>query len=70
MGKLQTSTLPKLCLYADPGLLIPKEMADWCGAHLPHCEVVHVGQSLHYLQEDCPREIGRAIAEWMDRSVS
>lgn len=69
MAKLQTSPLPKLCAYAEPGLLIPKEMADWCGSHLPNCEVVRVGESSHYIQEDCAPEIGRAIADWMTRAL-
>jgi haloalkane dehalogenase len=67
MRWLQETDLPKLLLYTDPGLLVTAETARWCEAQLPHCETVFVGRGLHYIQEDCPVEIGRATAEWMSR---
>jgi len=59
--------LPKLLVHADPGLIIPPDTAAWYRDQLPNTETVNVGPGLHYIQEDRPREIGRAIAGWMQR---
>lgn len=67
MAKLQSSPLPKLMVHADPGLLNPGEVVDWCADNLPNCEVAAAGAGTHYIQEDCPAEIGRAIGAWMAR---
>jgi len=32
--------------------------------NLKQLKAVHVGDGIHYLQEDHPQEIGAAIAEW------
>ena len=55
---------PKLLFWADPGALVSPERAAWYGAHLKACRVVPLGAGLHYLQEDHPDVIGRAIADW------
>ncbi len=62
--QLQTSNLPKLLLYAEPGAIINKETRQWCREHLHNLTMVYVGKGLHYLQEDHPDEIGKALAEW------
>jgi len=67
MDWLQQTDLPKLLLHADPGLIVPAAVADWCRDHLPRTEVVKVGPGLHYIQEDQPQAIGDAIADWMGR---
>ena len=68
MDWLQQTPLPKLLVYADPGVLIPPDTAAWYRDQLPNTEIAHVGPGLHYIQEDHPREIGAAIAGWMDRN--
>jgi haloalkane dehalogenase len=65
MEKLQASDLPKLLCYAEPGILIPREMVEWCEANLPNLKTVNVGEGTHYIQEDHPKEIGQAISQWM-----
>jgi haloalkane dehalogenase len=65
MNWLQASAIPKLLLHTDPGVLIPPPMAEWCEANLPNCRTVNVGRGLHWIQEDCPREIGQAISAWL-----
>jgi haloalkane dehalogenase len=67
---LQESAIPKLLLTADPGVLVPAPLVAWCREHLPNLEVVELGRGLHYLQEDHPDAIGRAIAEWIRRTGS
>lgn len=54
-------------IHGDPGLLISPDAAAWYRVRLPNTETVNLGTGLHYIQEDRPREIGAAIAEWMGR---
>jgi len=67
MNWLQQTDLPKLIVHADPGLMISPEVAAWYRDRLPNTETVNVGPGFHYIQEDHPREIGAAIADWMQR---
>jgi haloalkane dehalogenase len=61
---LKSSDIPKLCLYGNPGMLIPEQSARWIGENFPNTEVVNVGEGLHFIQEDQPDAIGNAIREW------
>ena len=61
---LKESSLPKLLLHADPGIMIQQADADWIVEHFPNTTAVHVGKGLHFIQEDHPHEIGEAIADW------
>src|SRR5262245_4976474 len=62
---LATSNVPKLFVKAEPGLLIAGGANLDFARRLPaQTEVTVAG--LHFLQEDSPDEIGRAIAGWMD----
>lgn len=65
--QLQTSTLPKLLLYAEPGALIDSKTREWCREHFPHLTMKPIGKGLHYLPEENPREIGKVLAEWYRR---
>lgn len=61
-----TNSLPKLFIKADPGHLTPhmtKRVKSW-----PNVEVVTV-KGLHYLQEDSPEEIGKAIRDFLVTKV-
>ena len=62
--KLQTSIIPKLLLHAQPGGLITQHEVAWCRDHFPNLQIVNIGPGLHYVQEDNPEAIGRAIAQW------
>lgn len=61
---LQQTEVPKLLLYAHPGGLVRAETVDWCRAHLSNLETVDVGAGIHFLQEDQPEAIGRALRDW------
>lgn len=64
---LTRTELPKLHLYADPGAINPSEVAAWARANMKNIETVAVGPGLHYIQEDQPEAIGRALAQWLQR---
>ena len=59
------SDLPKLMIHATPGAAMPQAVVEWSQKHLKNLDVRHVGRGLHYIQEDCPREIGESLADWV-----
>jgi haloalkane dehalogenase len=61
---LATSRVPKLFVKAEPGLLVASGANLDFARRLPAQTEVTV-PGLHFLQEDSPNEIGRAIASWM-----
>ena len=63
---LKTTEIPKLCIYANPGMLIPIEEIQWIKANLTNITTVHVGKGRHFIQEDEPHKIGEAISVWYD----
>jgi len=64
---LQTSALPKLLIHGRPGGVVRAPRVAWCRAHLPQLEVIDIGPGIHFLQEDAPDAIGRALADWYRR---
>jgi haloalkane dehalogenase len=64
---LQETELPKLLVRVSPGAVTPRQVAEWVEASFPNLTTVDVGKGLHFIQEDHPRAIGRAVAEWLGR---
>jgi haloalkane dehalogenase len=62
---LKRSTYPKLLFTGDPGALVSPAFAHAFAAGLTDARVVELGDGLHYLQEDHPQAIGRAVAQWI-----
>ena len=62
---LETSAVPKLLLYAQPGAIIGEDEVAWCRT-LSNLTAVDVGAGLHFLPEDRPHEIGRALRVWLE----
>lgn len=59
---LAASDLPKLFINAEPGAILVGAQREFCRSWPNQTEVTVAGN--HFLQEDSPDEIGRAIAEW------
>ncbi len=59
---LAGSDLPKLFINAEPGAILIGQQREFCRAWPNQREVAVRGS--HFLQEDSPTEIGRAIADW------
>ena len=57
--------IPKLLLHGEPGAVIDAENVEWCRASLPGLEVAGVGTASHFLPEDRPAEVARALASWI-----
>jgi haloalkane dehalogenase len=64
---LEETNIPWLFLYATPGATNPVEAADYWATRAKNIETVYIGHGLHYVQEDQPFAIGRAIADWYRR---
>jgi haloalkane dehalogenase len=60
---LSVSPLPKLFVNAEPGAILTGEQREFCRAWPNQTEVTVRGA--HFIQEDSPAEIGRAIAGWL-----
>lgn len=60
---LATSDVPKLLVVADPGAILTGSQLEFCRSWPNQREVTVAGN--HFLQEDSPDQIGRAVAEWI-----
>ncbi len=60
--------MPVLLVYADPGVLVPPQAVDWYVSKIKRLETAFVGQGLHFIQEDQPDAIGRALKDWLRRN--
>src|SRR5258707_6242385 len=61
---LATSGVPKLFVKAEPGAILASDaLVDFVRGWPAQAEVTAAG--VHFVQEDSPDEIGRAIAGWM-----
>jgi haloalkane dehalogenase len=62
---LAKSDLPKLFINGDPGSILTGPQREFCRAWPNQKEVTVRGS--HFLQEDSPAEIGRAVADFVRR---
>lgn len=60
---LSQSDLPKLFINAEPGAILRGPARDFCRTWPNQTEVTVDG--IHFIQEDSPHEIGRAIVDWL-----
>ncbi len=60
--------MPVLLTYAEPGVLVPPQAVPFYTNLIGDLETAFVGQGLHFIQEDQPDAIGRAIADWLRRN--
>jgi haloalkane dehalogenase len=62
---LAGSAVPKLFINGDPGSILVGAQRDFCRTWPNQKEVTVRGS--HFLQEDSPAEIGRAVADFVRR---
>jgi haloalkane dehalogenase len=60
---MATAEFPKLFINADPGSILVGKQREFCRSWPNQKEVTVAGT--HFIQEDSPEEIGRAVATWM-----
>lgn len=64
---MAATKLPILLLYASPGAVVPPAAVPWYQNKIKNLEAVYIGAGLHFVQEDQPEAIGRALKEWLRR---
>lgn len=64
------TTMPVLLLYAEPGVIVPPAAVAWYTKKIAKLETSFVGQGFHFIQEDQPDAVGRALTDWMRRNRS
>jgi haloalkane dehalogenase len=60
---MATAEFSKLFINADPGSILVGKQREFCRSWPNQTEVTVAGT--HFIQEDSPVEIGRAVAAWM-----
>jgi haloalkane dehalogenase len=61
MKWLEKTQLPVLLIEATPGTVTIAESVKWARKHIAHLDVVSIGKGHHFLQEDHPVALARAI---------
>tara|TARA_Y100000768_G_C23864531_1_gene627380 strand:- start:219 stop:1031 length:813 start_codon:yes stop_codon:yes gene_type:complete len=61
---MSENDLPKLFINADPGTILVGRQREICRKWKNQIEITVKGA--HFIQEDSPNEIGRAINEWLE----
>ncbi|WP_298971815.1 haloalkane dehalogenase [uncultured Roseobacter sp.] len=67
---LYSTEMPKLMLHVAPGALMPPPVVEYVKANASNLEDVFLGAGVHFVQEDHPEAIGRALRDWVDRLPS
>ena len=61
---LQKTEIPKLLLYAKPGVQIKKGEIELYESKFPNLTTRYIGAGKHFIQEDQPENIGKEIRKW------
>ena len=60
---MMKNEIPKLFVNADPGSILTGQQREYCRKWPNQTEVTVSG--VHFIQEDSPLQIGRAITKWL-----
>jgi haloalkane dehalogenase len=64
-NRVAGAEIPMLLLTFAPGAIVGPQEVDWARKTFPRLTVREMGPGVHFVQEDQPAAIGRAIAEWL-----
>jgi len=67
---LLETRIPILDIYARPGEVTEEYDVRWRAERMKNHEAAYIGHGLHFVQEDQPVAVGRAIAEWYRRNLA
>lgn len=67
---LTESDVPKLLHTFSPGFLMTPPILEWVKSSVRHIEVEHLGEGVHWVQEDQPEAIARSIDAWCAARVA
>lgn len=63
--KVARANLPLLLLTFEPGAIVGPSEVAWARETFSNLTVKDMGAGVHFVQEDQPQAIGRAIADWL-----
>lgn len=61
---LQSTSVPKLLLYAMPGFITPIDTIQWACENFSNLQVAEVGEALHFAQETNPQLFSQSLLDW------
>lgn len=64
---MTTSEVPKLAFAVTPGGLASPPVVKWWQENMSNLQVIDLGSGSHFIQEDYPKEIGTALASWLQQ---
>jgi haloalkane dehalogenase len=67
---LLEKTIPTLEVYGFPGEVTEEWDVRWRVERMKNHETAFIGVALHFVQEDQPEQVGRAIADWYRRNLA
>ena len=67
---LTEKTIPTMEVYGFPGEVSEEYDVRWRVEHIKNHETAFIGPALHFVQEDQPEHVGRAIADWYRRNLA
>jgi haloalkane dehalogenase len=67
---LVTKTIPTMEVYGFPGEVTEEYDVRWRVERMKNHETAFIGAALHFVQEDQPQQVGRAIADWYRRNLA
>ena len=65
---LTTNKAPKLLMTFNPGGLVGPAKTEWAKQNMPNLQHKHIGEGVHFVQEDHGEAIGKTIGRWMNRN--
>lgn len=66
---LKKSNIPKLLLYAKPGMIIKNDKVEKIRNTFKNTSLTYIGKGKHFIQEDQPIAIGLAIQKWVESEL-
>jgi haloalkane dehalogenase len=64
---MKQTDMPMLFIWGRAGPATPGSPADYYRDNVKNIETVFIGAARHYVQEDHPELIGRALNDWRQR---
>jgi pimeloyl-ACP methyl ester carboxylesterase len=68
--RLEDIDVPTAIIYGDRDAYVPFRTAEELAARIPNAQLTRLRGAGHYLPEECPDEVTRAVEQLLDRQTS